>query len=49
MAPVQVARPAEAAGLIDRLRALGVILSYDSNSRSLRTGDSVAVTLARDR
>jgi hypothetical protein len=43
---VQVTGPAEAAGLIDRLRASGVTLIYDPDTRTFRTGDSngIAVT-----
>ena len=48
---VQVTAPAEAAGLIDRLRASGVTLTYDPDTRTIRTGDSdtIAVTVSRDR
>jgi hypothetical protein len=48
---VQVTAPAEAAGLIDRLRASGVTLTYDPATRSVRSGDgdSVAVMVGRDR
>jgi hypothetical protein len=48
---VQATAPGEAAGLIDRLRASGVTLTYDPDTRSIRTGDSdsVAVTVGRDR
>jgi site-specific DNA recombinase len=48
---VQVTGPVEAAGLIDRLRASGVALTYDPDTRTLRTGDSngIAVTSGRDR
>jgi hypothetical protein len=47
----QVTAPAEAAGLIDRLRASGVTLTYDPDIRSIRTGDSdsIAVIVGRDR
>ena len=42
---------AEAAGLIDRLRASGVTLTYDPDTRTIRTGDSgsIAVIVGRDR
>ncbi len=45
-----VTAPAEAAGLIDQLRASGVTLTYDPDTRSIRTGDSdgVAVTAGQD-
>jgi len=48
---VQVTGPAEAAGLIDRLRTSGVTLTYDPDTRTLRTGDNdaVAVTVGPDR
>jgi hypothetical protein len=48
---VQVTAPAEAAGLIDRLRASGVTLTYDPDTRSVRSGDgdSVAVMVGRNR
>lgn len=47
---VPVTAPAEAAGPIDQLRASGVTLTYDPDTRSIRTGDSdgVAVTAGRD-
>ena len=49
-AAVQVTA-AEAAGLIDRLRASGVTLTYDPDTRTIRTGDSgsIAVIVGRDR
>ena len=46
---MQVTAPAETAGLIDRLRASGVTLTYDPDTRTIRSGDSVAVTAGRDR
>ena len=48
---MQVTAPAETAGLIDQLRTAGVILTYDPDTRTIRTGDSdpVAVTVGRDR
>ena len=43
----QMARPAGTAALIDRLRADGVILTYDSQDRTLHAGghDALAVTV----
>ena len=46
---MQVAAPAETAGLIDRLRASDVTLTYDPDTRAIRSGDSVAVIAGRDR
>ena len=46
---MQVTAPAETAGLIDRLRAADVTLTYDPATRTIRSGDSVAVTAGRDR
>ena len=48
---VQVIAPAEAADLIDRLRASRVTLMYDPDTRSVRSGDgdSVAVRVGRNR
>ena len=42
--------PADAAGLIDQLRAGGVVLTYDSDDRTLRVGsqDASAVTIGRN-
>ena len=41
----QLTAPAQAAGLIDRLRAEGVALIYDPAARALRTGGEDPVTL----
>ena len=47
----QVTAPAETADLIDRLRDSGAVLTYDPETRTIRTGGSepVAVTVGRDR
>jgi hypothetical protein len=45
----QVSSPAQAAELIDSLRAAGVILTYDPDQRTLRCQDHVAVTIGNDR
>ena len=45
----QLTPPAEAAVLIDRLRASGRTLTYDPETRTLRTGDNVATTVGSDR
>jgi len=47
---MQVAAPGEAAGLIDQLRTAGITLTYDPDTRTLRTGDSeiAAVTVGQD-
>jgi hypothetical protein len=44
----QVTGPANAAALIDQLRADGVILTYDPGDRTLRAGDAPSVTIGRD-
>jgi hypothetical protein len=48
---VQVTAAAQAAGLIDRLRASGTVLTYDPETRTIRAdgSDPVAVTAGRDR
>jgi site-specific DNA recombinase len=48
---MQVTAPGEAAGLIDHLRTAGITLTYDPDTRTIRTGDSdsVAVTVGQDR
>ena len=48
---VQITSAAEAAGLIDRLRASGAVLTYDPDTRTIRANrsDPVAVTASRDR
>jgi len=47
---VQVTAPAEAADLIDHLRASGAVLTYDPETRTIRADgrDPVAVTVGRD-
>jgi len=37
--PAQVTGPADAAGLIDQLRADGIVLTYNPDDRTLRAGD----------
>jgi len=44
---VRVTGPADAAALIDRLRADGVILTYDPGDRTLRAGDAPSVTIGK--
>jgi site-specific DNA recombinase len=46
---VQVTAPGEAAGLIDQLRTAGITFTYDPDTRTIRTSDSVAVTVGQDR
>ena len=48
---VQVTVPAETADQIDWLRASGPVLTYDPETRTIRTSgsDPVAVTAGRDR
>jgi hypothetical protein len=48
---MQVAAPGTTAGLIDQLRTAGTTLTYDPDTRTIRTsgGDSVAVTVSQDR
>jgi hypothetical protein len=47
----QVTGPADTAGLIDQLRADGVVLAYDPDDRALRAGrqDVPSVTISRGR
>jgi site-specific DNA recombinase len=45
---VQVTGPAATAALIDRLRADGVVLTYDPEDRTLRAGDAPSVAIGRD-
>jgi site-specific DNA recombinase len=47
----QLTTPAETAGLVDQLRAAGVILTYDPGTLTIRTGDDdpIAVTMGRNR
>jgi hypothetical protein len=49
-APVQVTGPADAAALIDQLRADGIVLTYDPQDRTLRAGDNdvPSVTIGKD-
>ena len=44
----QVTGPADAAALIDRLRAGGVVLTYDPDNRTLSVDDAPSVTIGRD-
>ena len=45
--PGQVTRPADAAALIDQLRADGIVLTYHPDDRTLRVADhDVAVTIS---
>ena len=48
---MQVTAPGEAAGLIDQLRTAGITLTYDPDTRTIRTGDSdvLSVTVGQDR
>ena len=48
--PVQMTFPADAAGLIDQLRADGIVLTYHPDNRTLRAGDRDApsVTIGKD-
>ena len=43
--------PGETAGLIDQLRAGGIVLTYDPDERTMRAGDNDApsVTIGKDR
>jgi hypothetical protein len=47
---VQVATPTQSANLIDQLRASGIVLTYDPDTRTIRASgrDPVAVTTGRD-
>jgi hypothetical protein len=42
----RITAPAQAADLIDHLRAAGVTLTYDPDTRTLRTGNGAAVTVS---
>jgi site-specific DNA recombinase len=48
--PAQVTGPADAAGLIDQLRADGVVLTYNPDDRTLRAGDqdTPSVTIGKN-
>ena len=48
--PGQVTCPADTAALIDRLRADGVVLTYDPQDQTLRADghDALAVTIGKD-
>lgn len=48
---MQITSPDEAAALIDQLRTAGITLTYDPDTRTIRTGDRAiaAVTVGRDR
>jgi site-specific DNA recombinase len=45
---LQVTGPADAAALIDQLRADGVVLAYDPGDQTLRAGDAPPVTISKD-
>ena len=45
----RVTTPARAAGLIDSLRAAGVILTYDPGQQTLRCTEDIAVTIGNGR
>jgi hypothetical protein len=45
---LQVTGPDGTAALIDRLRADGVVLTYDPDDGALRAGDAPSVTIGRD-
>jgi len=45
----QVTTPTQAADLIDSLRTVGGILTYDPDQRTLRRQDHVAVTIGNHR
>jgi hypothetical protein len=47
---VQVTTPGETADLIDQLRTAGITLTYDPDTRTIRTGDrgSLAITVSQD-
>ena len=46
---MQITAPGQAAGLIDQLRTAGRTLTYDPDTRTIRTSDSAAVTVRQDR
>jgi hypothetical protein len=48
--PGLVTHPADAAALIDQLRADGVVLTYDPQDKTLRIGghNALSVTIAKD-
>jgi hypothetical protein len=48
--PAQITGPADAAGLIDQLRADSVVLTYNPDDRTLRAGDrnTPFVTIGKD-
>ena len=46
---MQITAPGQAAGLIDQLRTAGITLTYDPDTRTIRTSDSAAVTAGQDR
>jgi hypothetical protein len=50
-ATMQLTTPDATADLIDQLRTAGIILTYDPDTRTIRTGDSppVAITAANGR
>jgi hypothetical protein len=48
---VQITTPTQSADLIDQLRASGAVLTYDPDTRTIRTGGSgvIAVTTGHNR
>jgi hypothetical protein len=48
---MQVTTPAKTAGLIDQLRTAGTTITYDPDTRTIRTGggDNVGVAVGQDR
>jgi hypothetical protein len=43
---MQIMAPGEAGALIDQLRAAGITLTYDPDTRTLRAGDSSVAVVA---
>ena len=46
---MQITAPGQAAGLIDQLRTAGITLTYDPDTRTIRTSDSAGVIVGQDR
>jgi hypothetical protein len=46
---MQITAPGRAAGLIDQLRTAGITLTYNPDTRTIRSSDSAAVTVGQDR